>query len=78
MTNISQHVMNNLIDFLRNPIGRPIRTLLGLTLIWWGFLADAGWFVGVIGIIALFAGIFNYCLLAPLAGRTTWGERRIM
>lgn len=76
-TNTSKQIMNNLIEFLRSATGRTLRSLLGLILIWWGFLAGAGWFVGLIGLIAFFAGIFNYCLLAPLAGRTILGERRV-
>ena len=69
--------MNAFVNFMRSGIGRGVRIILGLFLIWWGFMGDAGWLVGVIGFVPLLAGIFNFCVLAPLFGYTLWGQPRV-
>ncbi|HZK77233.1 MAG TPA: DUF2892 domain-containing protein [Candidatus Kapabacteria bacterium] len=68
--------MNNFVGFMRSPAGRTLRIVLGLFLIWWGFWGDAGVIVGMIGFVPLAAGTVNFCLFAPLFGRTIWGEAK--
>jgi hypothetical protein len=36
----------------------------------------AGVVIAVIGLVALFAGIFNFCLFAPLFGMDLMGRKR--
>ncbi len=50
--------------------GRGLRIVAGLFLMWWGFRQGTtpGILAGVFGIVALAAGSFNLCLIAPLIG----------
>lgn len=68
--------MNNLVAFMRSNIGRTVRIVLGILLIWLGLDLGAGTVVAIIGVIPILAGVFNFCLLAPLFGMTIWGKRR--
>jgi len=68
--------MDSFVNFMRSPIGRLLRIVLGVVLIWWGFSGGAGWLVGVIGFLPLLAGMFNFCVLAPLFGRNLMGKPR--
>ena len=68
--------MNPFVGFMRSGLGRTVRVLLGLFLMYWGFLGDAGAIVGIIGIVPVAAGIFNFCLFAPLFGLNIWGQPR--
>ena len=68
--------MNGFVDFMRSTWGRLLRIALGVILIWWGFFGGAGVIVGIIGFAPLLAGLVNFCLFAPLFGRTIWGKPR--
>lgn len=68
--------MDGFVGFMRSTPGRALRIALGIVLIWWGFWGDAGVIVGIIGFVPLAAGIMNFCLFAPLFGRTIWGKPR--
>jgi hypothetical protein len=59
---------------MRSTAGRLLRIALGLALIWWGFLGTGGLIVGLIGLVPLLAGVVNFCIAAPLFGRTIWGD----
>ncbi|MDP4198632.1 MAG: DUF2892 domain-containing protein [Bacteroidota bacterium] len=61
---------------MRSIAGRVLRIALGLLLIWWGFWGNAGVIVGFIGFVPLAAGFMNFCVFAPLFGRTIWGKPR--
>ena len=69
--------MNPFVNFMRSGVGRGLRIILGLFLIWWGFAGGAGWIVGIIGFAPVLAGMFNFCLLAPLFGLTLMGQPRL-
>jgi len=58
---------------MRGPVGRVLRIVLGIALAWWGF-TSAGWLIGIIGVTVIAAGTFNFCIFAPLFGRTIWGK----
>jgi hypothetical protein len=63
--------------FMAGPIGRLARIALGVVLILIGLLAiggAAGWVVAVIGLAPLAAGVFNFCLIAPLIHAPFWGR----
>lgn len=68
--------MNGLVQFLASQNGRALRALAGIALIVVGWLVGgtAGWILGIVGVIPLAAGIFDFCLLAPLMGHAFWGR----
>jgi hypothetical protein len=64
-----------LIKFMSSSAGRLARVLAGLVLIVVGLALGGGWLtLSVIGLIPLFAGVFNVCLLAPLMGQPLKGQ----
>lgn len=61
--------MNPLIAFLASTAGRIIRVVAGIALlIWgiWGLGGAAGIIVALIGAVPLLAGLFDFCVFAPL------------
>jgi hypothetical protein len=63
--------MNPVIAFLASTPGRVIRGLVGLFLILWGLMGiggAAGIVVAVVGAVPLLAGVFDFCVFAPLFG----------
>jgi hypothetical protein len=63
--------MNALFGFLAGPIGRAVRIVLGLILILIGlFVVDGplSWVLEMVGLVPLLAGLFDFCVFAPLAG----------
>jgi hypothetical protein len=63
--------MNPFVKFLASPAGRVIRGLAGLALVAWGLLGlggTAGIVVAFIGVVPLAAGLFDFCVFAPLFG----------
>lgn len=70
--------MNPLIKFLASPTGRIVRILAGIVLIAWGLLGlggTTGLIVAVIGAVPLLAGLFDYCVFAPLFGAPLSGPK---
>ncbi len=58
-----------LVDFMQGNTGRFIRSGLGLVLIAAGIgLGGPWWALAVVGLVPLAAGMFNFCLAAPLFG----------
>lgn len=68
--------MDGFIQFLASQNGRILRALAGIVLIVIGYLVGdtAGWIIGIIGLVPLAAGIFDFCVLAPLLSRPFWGR----
>ena len=61
--------MNPIIAFLASSAGRIIRIVAGLALIAlgiWGMEGTWGIVVAVVGAVPLLAGIFDFCVFAPL------------
>jgi hypothetical protein len=59
--------------------GRTIRIVVGIVLVLFGLLViegAAGIVVAVIGLVPIFAGAANICLLAPLLGAELRGGRQ--
>jgi hypothetical protein len=70
--------MNPFVKFLASPSGRVIRALAGLALVAWGLLglaAPTGIIVAVIGLVPLAAGLFDFCVFAPLFGAPLSGQK---
>ena len=57
--------------FIASPTGRVVRIVAGLILIaagiWW-ISGIGGWIVAIIGLVPLAAGVFDWCVFAPLFG----------
>lgn len=61
--------MNPFIKFMASTTGRIVRIVAGIGLIAWGLLGisgTAGILVAVIGLVPLLAGLFDFCVFAPL------------
>ena len=55
--------------FMASPAGRLLRIVAGLVLVYVGFFVMknlGGYIIGVVGIVPLLAGIFDFCVFAPL------------
>lgn len=62
--------MNALFAFLASSAGRAVRAVAGLALILVGLLVVQGtwgWVLAIVGLAPLLAGLFDFCLFAPLA-----------
>ena len=69
--------MNQLFEFLASSAGRLVRAVLGLILIALGIWTVSGvwgWVLVVIGLVPLAAGLFDFCLFAPVFGLPFVGE----
>ena len=63
--------MNPFSKFMASTSGRIIRVVAGAALIAWGLLGlggTAGIIVAVVGAVPLLAGLFDFCVFAPLFG----------
>ena len=61
--------MNPFVTFMASTTGRAVRVIAGLILIAWGLfgLGDTtGVIVAVVGAVPLLAGLFDFCVFAPL------------
>lgn len=63
-----------LIEFMVSGVGRILRLVAGLVLVVVGIYlvtgpsVVAGSIVGIVGLVPLFAGLFDVCVFAPLFG----------
>jgi hypothetical protein len=63
------------VKFMSSGGGRLARVVAGVVLIGVGIALGGGWLVvSVIGLVPLFAGVANVCLLAPLMGQPVKGR----
>jgi hypothetical protein len=70
--------MNPVINFLASTAGRLTRIVAGVALIAWGILGlggTTGIVVAVVGAVPLLAGIFDFCIFAPLFGYPLSGPK---
>lgn len=68
--------MNAFIHFMNSGAGRLVRIVAGVALIAWGLLGltgTTGIIVAVIGAVPLLAGVFDFCVFAPLFGKPLSG-----
>lgn len=66
-----------LVDFMASSMGRWLRIVVGIALILIGLLVlegTGGVVVAIIGLVPLAAGVFDFCILAPLLGLPFWGR----
>ncbi len=70
--------MNPIIRFLASRNGRAVRVVAGLILIAWGLFGLqglGGTIVAVIGVVPFAAGLFDFCVFAPLFGQPLSGPK---
>ena len=70
--------MNPFVTFMASITGRVVRIAAGLALIAWGLVGlggAAGAIVAVIGAVPLLAGLFDFCVFAPLFGNPISGPK---
>jgi hypothetical protein len=63
--------MNPFCTFMASTTGRIVRIAAGIVLLAWGLLGLTGTtaiIVVVIGLLPLLAGLFDFCVFAPLFG----------
>jgi hypothetical protein len=70
--------MNPFVKFMASTTGRIVRIVAGIALIAWGVLGlggTVGIIVAVIGAVPLLAGVFDFCVFAPLFGAPLSGPK---
>jgi heme O synthase-like polyprenyltransferase len=70
--------MNPFVKFMASTTGRITRIAAGVVLIAWGLLGltgTTGIVVAIVGLVPLVAGLFDFCVLAPLFGAPLSGPR---
>ncbi len=70
--------MNPFISFMASPAGRLVRIVAGIILIAWGLVGLSGVtgvVVAIIGLLPLVAGVFDFCVFAPLFGAPLSGTK---
>jgi hypothetical protein len=70
--------MNPFVSFMASVAGRIIRIAAGVALVLWGLMGiqgTTGIVVAVIGVVPLVAGLFDFCVFAPLFGNPMSGPR---
>lgn len=70
--------MKALFGFLASPLGRVVRIVAGLALILIGLFVIEGpltWAFEMVGLVPLLAGVFDFCVFAPLFGLPFVGTR---
>jgi len=61
--------MNPFVKLMASTTGRLVRIVAGIALMAWGLLGiqgTGGMVVAVVGLLPLVAGLFDFCIFAPL------------
>jgi hypothetical protein len=70
--------MNPFVKFMASPAGRITRIVAGIVLIALGLLVihgTSGIIVAIVGLVPLVAGLFDFCVFAPLFGNPMSGPK---
>jgi Protein of unknown function (DUF2892) len=70
--------MNPFVKFMASPAGRITRIVAGIILVAWGLLGIhgvGGIVVAIVGLVPLLAGLFDFCVFAPLFGAPMSGSK---
>ncbi len=70
--------MNPFVAFMASSTGRIVRVVAGIALIAVGLLVmqdTVGIILAVVGLVPLLAGIFDFCVFAPLFGNPLSGTK---
>jgi hypothetical protein len=78
VTDKRRQEMNPFVSFMASPAGRITRILAGIALVAWGLMGltgTTGIVVAIIGLVPLVAGLFDFCVFAPLFGNPLSGAK---
>ncbi len=70
--------MNPFVSYMASTTGRITRIVAGITLIAWGLMSlegTTGIIVALVGVVPLLAGLFDFCVFAPLFGNPLSGPK---
>jgi hypothetical protein len=69
--------MNPFVKFMASPAGRVTRVVAGIVLVALGIFMHSvgGIIVAVVGLVPLLAGLFDFCVFAPLFGAPMSGPK---
>jgi hypothetical protein len=70
--------MTAFVNVMASSTGRIVRIVAGVVLIAWGILglgSLTGIIIAVVGAVPLLAGVFDFCVFAPLFGRSLSGPK---
>ena len=69
--------MNPFVKFMASPAGRITRIVAGILLVVLGIFMHSvgGIIVAVVGLVPLLAGLFDFCVFAPLFGAPLSGPK---
>ena len=70
--------MNPFVSFMASAAGRVVRIVAGIALVVWGWFGlggTVGIIVAIIGLVPLLAGVFDFCVFAPLFGASLSGPK---
>jgi hypothetical protein len=70
--------MNPFVKFMASTTGRIVRIVAGVVLIVlgvWVIGGTAGIIVAIVGLVPLLAGVFDFCVFAPLFGAPLSGPK---
>jgi hypothetical protein len=70
--------MNPFVKFMASPAGRITRIVAGIALVALGLLVMhgvGGIIVSIVGLVPLVAGLFDFCVCAPLFGAPLSGPK---
>jgi hypothetical protein len=70
--------MNPFVKFMASPSGRITRIVAGIVLVVLGLLVMhgvGGIIVAIVGLVPLVAGLFDFCVFAPLFGAPMSGPK---
>jgi hypothetical protein len=70
--------MNPFVSFMASSNGRIVRIVVGLALVvwgWFGLSGTTGTVVIIVGLVPLIAGLFDFCVFAPLFGAPLSGPK---
>jgi hypothetical protein len=69
--------MNPFVKFMASPAGRITRVVAGIVLVALGIVMHnlGGIIVAVVGLVPLLAGLFDFCVFAPLFGNPMSGPK---
>jgi len=70
--------MNPFVKFMASPTGRITRIVAGIVLVALGLLVIhgvGGIIIAIVGLVPLVAGLFDFCVFAPLFGAPMSGPK---
>ncbi len=70
--------MNPFVSFMASTAGRVLRAVVGIVLVYVGWVTmggTGGIIVALVGLVMIAAGVFDFCLFAPLFGNPLSGKK---